>query len=197
MKTQPTKPWWYLSSIQIGLAAAFGAAALAIVLGGVMFPLGPGGLVVDPRMPFAFVGAALTGPVGAIIVGFLAGIGHLPVFNVPFHVIGEVVVFGFGFKYVYKWSKGDLKKLILGFNLLTLPYYFFWETLYWPVVVAFFITKAPSMVVPLYFTYLPGMMVEMIAAMVIQSVILTVLPGDTDAHNGKPTPHHSPFFYFS
>ncbi|MGA2790635.1 MAG: hypothetical protein ABSF00_07695 [Candidatus Bathyarchaeia archaeon] len=173
---QPKKSFWYLSSIQIGLAAAFGAAALAIVLGGLMFPLGPGGLVVDPRMPFAFVGAALTGPIGAIIVGFLAGVGRIPVFNIPFHVIGEVVFFGIGYKYVYKWTKGDLKKIILGFNLLTLPYYFLWETIYWPVVVANFMTKNPSMVIPLYFSYLPGMMVEMVAAMVIQSVILTVLP---------------------
>jgi hypothetical protein len=170
------KPWWYLSSIQIGLAAAFGGAALAVVLGGLMIPVGPGGLVIDPRMPFAFVGAALTGPVGAIIVGFLAGVGRIPVFNIPFHVIGEVVFFGIAYKYVYNWCKGELKKLILGFTLLTLPYYFLWETIYWPIVVAYFMTKSPEMVVPLYFTYLPGMMGEMVAAIAIQSVILSVLP---------------------
>jgi len=170
------KPWWYLSSIQVGLAAAFGGAALAVVLGGLMFPLGPGGTVIDPRMPFAFVGAALTGPVGAIIVGFLAGVGRIPVFNIPFHVIGEVIFFGLGYKPIFKWAKGSLKKLILGFNGLTLLYYYLWETTYWPFVVAYFMTKNPTMVVPLYFTYLPGMTGEMIAAIAIQSVILSVLP---------------------
>lgn len=162
--------------MQIGLAAAFGGAALVVVLGGLMFPLGPGGLVVDPRMPFAFIGAALTGPIGAIIVGFLAGVGRIPFFNLPFHIIGELVFFGIPYKYVYKWAGGSIKKLLLGFNILTVLYYFPWETGYWPVVVANFMMKQPAMVVPLYFSYLPAMTVEMIAAMAIQSVILTALP---------------------
>lgn len=174
-ETGKKRPWWYLTSLQVGLAAAFGGAALAVVLGGLMFPLGPGGLVVDPRMPFAFVGAALTGPVGAIIVGFLAGVGRIPFYNVPFHVIGEVVFFGIPYKYVYNWAK-SLKMRIVLFNVLTFFYYFPWETGYWPIVVAYFMTKAPETVVPLYFSYLPAMTAEMIAAMIIQSVILAVLP---------------------
>ena len=176
MSTQKKRPWWYLTPMQIGLAAAFGGAALVVVLGGLMFPLGPGGLVVDPRMPFAFIGAALTGPIGAIIVGFLAGVGRIPFFNLPFHIIGELVFFGIPYKYVYKWAGGSIKKVLLGFNILTVLYYFPWETGYWPIAVAYFMMKQPAMVVPLYFSYLPAMTVEMIAAMVIQSVILTALP---------------------
>lgn len=105
----------------------------------------------------------------------MARVGRIPFYNIPFHVIGEVIFFGIPYKYVYRWTKSLAKQIAL-FNVLTFFYYFPWEIGYWPLVVAYFMMKSPEMIVPLYFCYLPAMVAEMIAAMVIQSVILAVLP---------------------
>ena len=63
-----------LSARQVGVAAAFGGVALAIVLAGITIPI-PGTVVVtDPRELFTTIGASLTGPIGGIVVGLLAGV---------------------------------------------------------------------------------------------------------------------------
>ena len=80
-----------LSARQVGIAAAFGGAALAVVAAGILIPI-PGTLVVtDPRELFTTIGASLTGPIGGIVVGFLAGIADpLPIVAVISHVLGGI-----------------------------------------------------------------------------------------------------------
>ena len=62
------------SAKMLVVAASFGAAALAVVVGGLTIPI-PGTVVVtDPRELFTTTGAALTGPLGGIVIGILAGV---------------------------------------------------------------------------------------------------------------------------
>lgn len=50
-----------LSARQVGVAAAFGGAALALVLAGVTIPIPGTPVVTDPREIFTTIGASLTG----------------------------------------------------------------------------------------------------------------------------------------
>ena len=63
-----------LTARQVGVAAAFGGAALALVLAGVTIPIPGTPIVTDPREIFTTIGASLTGPMGGIVIGLLAGI---------------------------------------------------------------------------------------------------------------------------
>lgn len=81
-----------LSARQIGIAAAFGGAALAVVLAGLTIPIPGTPVVTDPREVFTTTGASLTGPVGGIVIGILAGIAEpgIPLASLLAHIIGGI-----------------------------------------------------------------------------------------------------------
>jgi hypothetical protein len=113
-----------LTPRQIGMAAAFGGAALAIVLAGITIPI-PGTVVVtDPREPFTTIGSALTGPIGGLVIGFLAGIAEpgIPWASLLAHIVGCVYM-GFAWKPIYTRFEALWMKLA-GWAVLVLIYYF-------------------------------------------------------------------------
>ncbi|HEY5571601.1 MAG TPA: hypothetical protein VIK64_01195 [Anaerolineales bacterium] len=81
-----------LSARQVGVAAAFGGAALALVLAGVTIPIPGTPVVTDPREIFTTTGASLTGPVGGIVIGILAGIAEpgIPLASLLAHIVGGI-----------------------------------------------------------------------------------------------------------
>jgi hypothetical protein len=81
-----------LSARQIGVAAAFGGAALAVVLAGITIPIPGTPVVTDPREIFTTTGASLTGPIGGIVIGILAGIAEpgIPLASLLAHIIGGI-----------------------------------------------------------------------------------------------------------
>ena len=81
-------------------ATALGLAALAIVVSGLTIPIPGTGVVTDPREIFTTTGAALTGPLGGIVIGILAGIGEpggLMLASLLAHVSGGLWM-GFSYK---------------------------------------------------------------------------------------------------
>jgi len=88
--TSDRKP--VLTARQVGAAAAFGGAALALVLAGVTIPIPGTPVVTDPREIFTTIGASLTGPMGGIVIGLLAGIAEpgIPLASLLAHVVGGV-----------------------------------------------------------------------------------------------------------
>lgn len=81
-----------LTARQVGVAAAFGGAALALVLAGVTIPIPGTPIVTDPREIFTTIGASLTGPMGGVVIGLLAGIAEpgIPLASLLAHVVGGV-----------------------------------------------------------------------------------------------------------
>lgn len=81
-----------LSARQIGVAAAFGGAALAVVLAGLTIPIPGTPVVTDPREIFTTTGASLTGPIGGIVIGILAGIAEpgIPLASLLAHIVGGI-----------------------------------------------------------------------------------------------------------
>ena len=55
------------------VSVVFGLAAMATVVAHLTLPIPGTGVVTDPREVFTTTGAALTGPVGGVVIGLLAG----------------------------------------------------------------------------------------------------------------------------
>ena len=114
-----------LTARQVGVAAAFGGAALAVVLAGITIPIPGTPVVTDPREIFTTIGASLTGPIGGIIIGILAGIAEpgIPLASLLAHIIGGIYN-GFAYKNV-AWRFKDNRLAYLGlWALQVLVYYF-------------------------------------------------------------------------
>ena len=122
------------------VAAVFGLAALAIVAAGFSLPIPGSGVVTDPREIFTTIGAALTGPLGGVLIGILAGIlepGGIPLTGILAHVSGGLWM-GFSYK-------------LLVFNRLQMPARIAgWAGL---VLVYYYLVVAPGFVLGRYFFY--------------------------------------------
>jgi len=114
-----------LSARQIGVAAAFGGAALALVLAGVTIPIPGTPVVTDPREIFTTTGAALTGPIGGIVIGILAGVAEpgIPLASLLAHIIGGIYN-GFVYKNLsWRFRENNALRLVL-WAVQVLGYYF-------------------------------------------------------------------------
>ncbi|MEJ2266906.1 MAG: hypothetical protein P8X95_25965, partial [Anaerolineales bacterium] len=113
-----------LSARQVGVAAAFGGAALAIVLAGITIPIPGTPVVTDPREIFTTTGASLTGPIGGIVIGILAGLAEpgIPLASLLAHIVGGIYS-GLVYKNL-SWRFRETKIAQLGFwALQVLGYY--------------------------------------------------------------------------
>ena len=109
----------------LAVSAAFGLAALAVVLAGLTLPIPGTGVVTDPRELFTTTGAALTGPVGGVLIGVLAGIREPTggVFaSILAHVSGGLWM-GFAYKSLVHRSL-RVPYSFLGWAFLVLVYYY-------------------------------------------------------------------------
>lgn len=114
-----------LSARQIGIAAAFGGVALALVLAGVTIPIPGTPVVTDPREIFTTIGASLTGPIGGIVIGILAGIAEpgIPLASLLAHIIGGIYS-GLVYKNFAWRSKDNRGVYLVKWALQVLGYYF-------------------------------------------------------------------------
>ena len=114
-----------LSARQVGVAAAFGGAALALVLLGVTIPIPGTPVVTDPREIFTTTGASLTGPMGGIVIGILAGIAEpgIPLASLLAHIIGGIYS-GFVYKNFAWKSKDNRASYLVKWAIQVLGYYF-------------------------------------------------------------------------
>jgi hypothetical protein len=62
------------------------------VLAGLTFPIPGTPVVTDPRETFTTIGASLTGPIGGIVIGILAGIAEpgIPLASLLAHIVGGI-----------------------------------------------------------------------------------------------------------
>jgi hypothetical protein len=103
----------------IVVALIFGGVALVIVVAGLHLPIPGTGVVTDPRELFTTIGSALTGPIGGVIIGTMAGIMEpdgIGAASILAHVAGCL------------WMGFTYKKLVYGrpqfaVRLLVIAYY--------------------------------------------------------------------------
>ncbi len=106
-------------------ATAFGLAALAIVVAGLTIPIPGTGVVTDPREIFTTIGAGLTGPLGGIVIGIMAGIrepGGVMLASLLGHVSGGLWM-GFSYKTLVH-NPLKMPASLLGWVILVLAYYY-------------------------------------------------------------------------
>jgi hypothetical protein len=128
---------WRLNNKRLALCASFGGAALALRALNVMIPIG-GPFVLDLRGIPGIVGAALTGPVGGLIIGVLAGVPakfpmvDIPSFGMAYFLVGFavtslskhkwlggfMVLFGHAMAAVIAWAMGLVSSLPMSLALV-------------------------------------------------------------------------------
>jgi hypothetical protein len=107
------------------VASVFGLVALTIVLAGFVIPIPGTGVVTDPREIFVTIGAALTGPLGAIIIGILAGIlepGGIPLASLLGHIAGALWM-AFAYK-KFAYERMEMPSRLVGWAILIIIYYY-------------------------------------------------------------------------
>lgn len=167
-----------LSARQVGMAAAFGGAALALVLAGVTIPIPGTPVVTDPREIFTTIGASLTGPIGGIVIGLLAGIAEpgIPLASLLAHVVGGIFN-GLVYKnFSWRFNKNKLAALVawalqvfLYYIIVVVPLFAIGSMLFYPD--------------PEYGNFLPflgaleiGAMPEALITTVVTTIIMAALP---------------------
>lgn len=168
-----------ISARGIGYAAAFGAGALLVVALGLTFPIPGINVVTDPRESFVSLGGAFSGPIGAIIVGILAGIlepGAPPIVSIIAH-IGGAIFAAFYYKYVF-WRMRDNRVpslvawiigILLYYELVVVPLFTIGLVVFFPdpEYGGFF-----GLLVALWGAVIP----EMVLTMIITTIVLAVVP---------------------
>jgi hypothetical protein len=162
-----------LSARQVGVAAAFGGAALAVVLAGLTIPIPGTPVVTDPREIFTTIGASLTGPIGGIVIGILAGIAEpgIPLASLLAHIVGGIYN-GLVYKNL-SWRAQDNKaKSLVLWALQVVGYYVL-------IVVPLFVTGVmlfyPDPSNGTFFAFLTTLEAAVIPEMIFTTVVTTII----------------------
>ena len=157
------------------VAAVFGLVALTIVLSGFIIPIPGTGVVTDPREIFVTLGAALTGPVGAIIIGILAGIaepGGIPLASLLGHLAGALWM-AFAYKrLVYERMKMPTR--LAGWAMLIIIYYYIFVVPGFVIGLAAFYGEADP--ISLFGALAKGVITEVLITTAVTTIVMLALP---------------------
>jgi LytS/YehU family sensor histidine kinase len=170
----PTKSW--LSKTALLTALAFGIAALVVVLAGLTIPIPGSTVVTDPRELFTTIGAGLSGPVGGILIGILAGIaepGGIALASLLAHIAGGIWM-GFAYKKLV-YERLQMPARLLGWAGLVLVYYYVFVLPGFAIGLIIFYGETTSFV-ELYANLAWGALPEALLTTIITSLVMLALP---------------------
>ena len=159
----------------IVVAAVFGLVALAIVLAGFTVPIPGAGVVTDPREIFVTIGSALTGPIGALIIGFLAGIaepGGIPLASLLGHIAGALWM-AFAYKKLV-YERLQMPMRLLGWAVLIVVYYYVFVVPGFTIGLYLFYGETNP--IELYAILGQGVVVELSVATIVTTLVMLALP---------------------
>jgi hypothetical protein len=157
------------------VAVVFGLVVLTIVLARFTVPIPSTGVVTDPREIFVTIGAALTGPLGALIIGIFAGVaepGGIPLASLLGHIAGALWM-AFAYKnFIYE--RLQMPSRLVGWIILVLIYYYVF-------VVPGFVLGLTAIYgepdpIGLYVALAQGVIVEVLITTVVTTLALLALP---------------------
>lgn len=171
----PTVKSW-LSKTALLTALAFGIAALVIVLAGLTIPIPGSTVVTDPRELFTTIGAGLSGPVGGILIGLLAGIaepGGIASASLLAHIAGGIWM-GFAYKKLV-YERLQMPTRLLGWVGLILIYYYVFVLPGFTIgLITFHGETTPFL--ELYTNLAGGVIPEALLTTLITSLVMLALP---------------------
>lgn len=157
------------------VAVVFGLVVLTVVLANFTVPIPGTGVVTDPREIFVTIGSALTGPLGALIIGFFAGIvepGGIPLASLLGHIVGGLWVALSYKNFVYERLQMPVR--LAGWVVLVIIYYYVFVV---PGFVfgltAFYGETNP---IGLYIALAKGVIIEVLITTTITTLALLALP---------------------
>jgi hypothetical protein len=167
------------------MALGFGSAALLVKTIGLSIPVfGTVGL--DPRELFVTLGAALTGPVGGILIGFMARDWSTPILHID-SLISQAIHMagGLWIGYTYKklaYRRTKFAQLLLRWSILVAIYYYLILVLGY-VLIAYALARAYFEATfgglsfgQAYVALAQAATAEFIITLVITAIILAILP---------------------
>lgn len=157
------------------VAIVFGLVVLTIVLAGFIVPIPGTGVVTDPREIFVTIGSALTGPIGAVIIGFLAGVvepGGIALASLLGHIAGALwMAFAYK-KFVYE--KLQMPARLAGWIVLIVLYYYVFVVPGFAIGLAAFYGEPDP--VGIYMALAKGVVVEVLITTSVTTLALLALP---------------------
>ena len=157
------------------VAVVFGLIAITIVLASFTIPIPGTGVVTDPREIFVTIGSALTGPIGALIIGIFAGImepGGIPLASLLGHIAG-----GLWAAFIYKtfvYERLQMPIRLAGWVMLVIIYYYVFVVPGFVIgLTAFYGETNP---VGLYMALAKGVIAEVLITTTITTLVLLALP---------------------
>jgi hypothetical protein len=179
----PVRPERIVSPTQLVVAVVFGVIALTIVAAKLTIPLSVG-IVSDPREFFTTIGSGLTGPVGGLVIGVLAGIlepNGIPAASILAHVVGALWM-GFAYKlWVYKrYANSPLRLVfwallvVIYYVVFVIPGFVIGVRLFYPEIYAE--SFGNISLLDGYFATMSGVMPEMVLTTVVTTIVMLALP---------------------
>jgi len=157
------------------VAFVFGLVVLTIVLAGFTVPIPGTGVVTDPREIFVTIGAGLSGPLGALIIGFFAGIaepGGIPLASLLGHIAGALwMAFAYK-KLVYERLHMPIR--LLGWIALVIIYYYVFVIPGFAIGLVTFYGE-PDLI-GIYLALAKGVIAEVLIATTVTTLALLALP---------------------
>jgi len=157
------------------VALAFGLVALGIVLVGFIIPIPGTTIVTDPREIFVTLGSALSGPIGALIIGFLAGIaepGGIPLASLLGHTAGALWM-AFAYKKLV-YERFEMPRRLLAWALSIVVYYYVFVVPGFVIGLTLFYGETDP--ISLYKALAIGVITETVIATVVTSLVWVALP---------------------
>lgn len=165
--------------INLIVSLGFGVAALLIVVTNFSVPIPGTDYLTDPREIFTTIGSALSGPLGAAIIGVLAGMavpGGVAQVSIFAHVIGCLVI-ALCYRYIIFPRNRFLVFLITWIGVVLIYYY----AVLIPVFVAGLklINLDPDEYTIIYARLAQGAFPEVILTSIVTALILFALPNSS------------------
>jgi len=157
------------------VASVFGLVALVMVLAGFIIPIAGTGVVTDPREIFVSIGSGLTGPIGAVIIGILAGIaepGGIPLASLLGHIAGALWM-AFAYKKLV-YERMQMPSRLAGWAILVVIYYYVFVVPGFVIGLAAFYGEADP--IGLYIALAKGVVVEVFITTTVTTLALLALP---------------------
>lgn len=176
-ETIVAKSFHWATAWGLSIAAVAGLVALTFVLLEITVPIPGSNVITDPREVAVILGAAISGPVGAILVGVLAG-AAVPGGNALASIVSHTLA-GVFISLVYLYLTRVLRRSTFRFSVL------------WAISVAtyFYVILMPTFILIhnlyhsepydfwlVYATIARGALWEALGTMVITTVVMVVLP---------------------